>query len=311
MPNQYLGVDPMLTKTAIGYKNERMIADLVFPELGVNKQSGKHFTYDRARFRVEETERAAGTNSKEVTLAVGTGSTYFAEDHALKQFVSDEDRDNAITPTTPMVDATENVMDLLKIAKEKELADLITSTANLTQNTTLAGTDQWSDYTNSDPFDDLETGMQTVHSAIGVNPNTLILGKEVFDKLKHHPDLLERVKYSERGVITVEMLANLIGVEQVLIGGAYYTSSAEGQTEATSYVWGKHSILAFVPKRMTPKMIGLGLSYTWNAKTLGVKKLRGSDEDDREGTYVRAGGYYYDQKIVAAAAGYLLKNSVA
>ena len=311
MANPYLGVDPMLTRTAIAYSNERMIADAIFPELAVKKQSGKHFVYDRGRFRVEETERASGANSKEVTLALTTGSTYFAEDHALRQFVADEDRDNAITPTTPMVDATENVMDMLKIAKEKQLADLITSTGNLTQNTTLSGTDQWSDYNNSDPFDDIETGMQTVHSAIGMNPNTAIIGKEVFDKLKHHPDLLERVKYSERGVITEDMLAALIGVERVLIGGAYYTSSVEGQTEATSYVWGKNVVLSFVPNRIGQKMIGLGLTYRWDAKNLQVKKLRGSDEEDREGTYVRAGGWYYDQKLVAAAAGYLVKNAVA
>lgn len=311
MTNRYLGVDPMLTNVAIGYKNERFIADMVMPPLMVAKQSGKHFVYDRGRFRINDTERGSGSNSNEVTLSLTTGNPYFCEDHALRQFVADEDVDNAITPTSPFVDATENVADMLRTGYEKTIADFVTNTSNLTSNTTLSGTDQWSDYNNSDPFDDFETGMQTIHSNIGVNPNTLILGKQVWDKLKHHPDLLERVKYSQRGVITTDLLANLIGIERVLIGGAFYTSSDEGQTEATSYIWGKDAVLAYVAPRIAPKMITLGFTYTWNGKTMKVERQRGSDEEDRKGTYVRAGDWYYDDKLVAAEAGYLIKNAVA
>lgn len=309
MTNQYLGVDPMLTNVAIAYSNDQLIADQIFPEFLVKKQSGKHFVYDRGRFRLNDTKRASGSPSNEVTLSITTGSTYFCEDHALKQFVADEDVDNAITPTSPFVDATENVTDMLRIDRENSLQTLIRSTSNLTQNTTLSGTSQWSDYTNSDPFDDLETGMQTVHSAIGVNPNTLILGKEAWDKLKHHPSFLERIKYSQKGVITPDLLAALIGVDKVLIGGAYYTSSVEGATEATSYLWGKDAILAFINPRIAQKMITLGLTYTW--KKMETKRLRGTDEEDRSGTYVRVGNMYYDQQLVAAGAGYLLKTVVA
>ena len=309
MTNQYLGVDPMLTNVAIAYGNEQLIADQIFPEFGVKKQSGKHFVYDRGRFRLNDTKRAAGSNANEVTLSITTGSTYFAEDHALKQFVADEDVDNTITPSSPFVDATENVTDMLLIDRENTLQTLVRSTANLTNNTTLSGTSQWSDYTNSDPFSDLETGMQTVHSAIGVNPNILILGKKVWDKLKHHPSFLERVKYSQKGVITKELLAALIGVDRVIVGGAYYVNSVEGQTETTAYLWGKDAILAYVNPRIAPKMITLGLTYTW--KKMQTKRLRGTDEEDRQGTYVRVGNMYYDQQLVSAVAGYLLKAVVA
>lgn len=309
MTNQYLGVDPMLTNVAVAYSNEQMIADKVFPELGVKKQSAKHFVYDRGRFRLTNTLRATGSPANEVTLTVTTGTTYFCEDHALKQFVADEDVDNAISPTSPFVDATENVVDMLRTDKENRLQTIVRSTAVLTNNTTLAGTDQWSDYTNSDPFDDIETGKQSIHSAIGVDPNTLILGKEVWDKLKHHPSFLERVKYSQKGVITLELLASLVGVDRVLIGGAYYVSSDEGQTETTAYLWGKDAILAFINPRTAQKMITLGLTYTW--KKMQTKRLRGTDEEDRAGTYVRVGNMYYDQQLVSAGAGYLLKSVVA
>ncbi len=309
MTNQYLGVDPMLTNVAIAYSNDNLIADMVFPEFTVKKQSAKHFVYDRGRFRLNTTIRATASPSNEVTLNISTGTTYFCEDHALKQFVADEDVDNAVTPTSPFVDATENVADMLRIDRENTLQAIVRSTTVMTSNTTLSGTSQWSDYTNSDPFDDIETGMQSVHSAIGLNPNVFIIGKQVWDKLKHHPSFLERVKYSQKGVITTDLLASLIGVDKVLIGAAYYVNSKEGQTETTAYLWGKDAILAFVNPRIASKMITLGLTYTW--KKMQTKRLRGTDEEDRNGTYVRVGNMYYDQQLVSAGAGYLIKTAVA
>lgn len=309
MPNQYIGVDPMLTNVAIAYKNETYIADKIFPFLSVKKQSGKHFVYDKGRFRVNNVLRAAGANSNEVTLKVTTGTTYFAEDHALKQFVTDEDRDNAITPTTPMVDATENVTDMLHVSREKALADYMANTANLTNNTTLSGTDQWSDFSNSDPFTDIEAAKESVHSKIFIKPNTLVLGKQVYDKLKHHPDLLERVKYSAKGVITIDLLKELFDVDYVLIGASGYNSATEGQTDAMSYIWGKHAWLTYIAPKIQQKMITFGFTYQW--KKMQTQRLRGTDEEDRRGTYVRVGNHYYDQQVVTVDAIYLIKNAIA
>lgn len=309
--NRYQGVDPVLTNVAIGYSNAQMIASQIFPEIPVAKQSAKHFVYGKDRFRLNENKRGTGAQSNEVTLSLTTGNPYFCEDHALKMFVADEDVENAETPTTPFQDAAEFLMDQHLVNFEKEVADLITATANLTSNTTLSGTDQWSDYSNSNPFQDIETGKATIFGTIGVNPNTAIISKSVWDKIKHHPEFLERVKYSQKGQITTDLFASLIEVDRVLIGGAYYNSAKEGQTDATSQVWGKDVVLAYVAPRVAPKIMTLGVNYKWTAKQLQAKRMRGTAEDDREGTYVRVGGWYYDVNIVAPGAGYLVKAAVA
>jgi hypothetical protein len=309
MANQYLGVDPMLTNVAIAYGNDEYIADKIFKPFKVKKQSGKHFVYDQARFRVNDSLRAAGGNANEVTLKLTVGSAYFCDDHALRQFVTDEDKDNAITPTDPFIDATENVRDMLLVSKEKALADWMANTANLTQNTTLTTTDQWSDFNNSDPFDDIQTAISTIHAAIFQRPNTLILGKQTYDKLKHHPDLLDRVKYSQKGVLTKELMKELFDVDNVIIGAAGYNSATEGAADSMSYLWGKHAWLAYIAPKTTRKMITLGLTYAW--KKMVVEKMRGEDEQDRRGTYVRVGDDYFDQKSVAVACAYLIKNAIA
>lgn len=309
MTNRYQGVDPLLTGVSIGYTNSAYIADLVLPSLPVSRQTDKHFIYDKGRFRVEDNKRGAGANSKEVTLNLTTGLPYFCEDHALKEFVLDEDVDNAAPGMDPMVDATENVTELHMVAKEVEAAALLTDTGVMTQNVTLSGTSQFSDYANSDPFSVIETGKQTIHAAIHVDPNVAIIGKQVWDKLKHHPAFLERVKYSQKGTISEDLLASLIGVDRIIIAAAGKNTAVEGQADSMSYIWGKNIVLAYINPRLGKKSLTLGVTYQWKSRK--VERIRGANEEDRKGTYVRVGEHYYDQKLVAASAGYLIKNAVA
>jgi hypothetical protein len=311
MPNRYAGVDPVLTNVAIAYTNDAYIADQIYPTLSVKSQTGKHFIYDRQRFRLDKTKRGIASPSNEITLSLTTGLPYICEDHAIKQFVPDEDVENAVISNAPFIDATENVTEKLLVEEEVNLATTLADTAVLTQNTTLSGTSQWSDYNNSDPFTNVETGLQTIHSAIHQNANILLMGKQVWDKIKHHPDLLERVKYSQKAVMTTELLASLLGVDRILIGAAGYNTAKEGQADSMSYIWGKHAWLLYVNPRIQQRMITFGFTYRWSAKTKKVERLRGTSEEDRKGTYVRVGDSYYDQNLVSASAAYLIKNAVA
>jgi hypothetical protein len=311
MTNRYQGYDPILSNVALAYSNDAYIADLLLPALPVNFQTGKHWVYNQGRFRNTPSKRATGSKSGEVELSLTTGNPYFCEDHALKQFVPDEDVENATTPTDPYTDATENVSEMLLIGREVEAASLLTSTSNISQNVTLSGTSRLDDYSNSDPFATIETGKQTIHQATHLMPNTLVMGKQVWDKLKYHPALMERVKYSQRAQMTTDLVASLLEVDQILVGAAGYNTSKEGQSDSMSYIWGKDMLLAYVAPRIQPKMLTLGLNYQWNKKTKNTKRLRGTDEEDRNGTYIRVGDDYYDMNIVSANCGYLIKTAVS
>jgi hypothetical protein len=313
MTNRYLGVDPMLTNVAIGYQNDEYVAERILPYFDVKKQSGKHFVYDRGRFRTVDTLRGTGAGANEVTHKLTVGDPYYCDDHALREFVADEDIDNAITPTSPLVDATENIVDLLKIDYEIEAATLMADTGVLTQNTTLSGTSQWSDYTNSNPFTNIETAKATIHENLFVQPNTLLMGKQVFDKLKHHPLILERIKYSQMAVTTEQIMATVFGVKNVIVAGAGKNTAKEGQADDMGYIWGKHAWLLYIAPVLRPKMITFAFSYRWveGKSPMVVEREAGVDERNRRGQYVRVGDFYYDQKLVSAEAAYLIKNAVA
>ena len=153
-------IDPVLSNVSKAYSNEMYVAEKILPIFKVAKQSGKYYIYDKSKFRRNSTKRAAGAKANEVEYGLTTAS-FEAEDHALKEKTPWEIIKQADSALAPETDAAENVTEQLMIDAEVALATSMASTGTITQNTTLAGTDQWSDYTNSDPITDVKTADST------------------------------------------------------------------------------------------------------------------------------------------------------
>lgn len=303
--NQYT-IDTVLTNMSVGFSNPELIAEKVFPRITVQSRTGYFYTFDKSKFRVENDRRTGITRAQRVDY--GMVKTAFGPlfEHSLEEGIEYEIRDTYPTPMDARADATENVSERLALGHEKAVADILTDTAVIINNVTLSGTDQWSDFANSDPFDDIELGMNTVQAAAMVTPNTAIIGYEVFSKLKHHPDLLGRMSTASVRVLSEDLLAAIIGVEKVLVGKAMRNTADEGQTDSMSYVWGKNFILAYVTPAPGIKKVSLGYTLTLvNGRTVDRW-----DEPWNKSEFVRATDYY-EAKLVAAAAAYLIKNAVA
>lgn len=298
--------DAILSNISQKFSNAAFVGLQMLPVVQVKKESDKYYKYNSKadRFRVPDTLRAPKTESKQVDWKVTTG-TYQCEEHALSDLIDDREKANADKPLNLAVDTVEFLTDLIKLAQEKRIADYLSSSTYMTAYTTLAGTDQWSDYANSDPVGDIETGKETIHGKIFRVPNTLLLGQQVYNKLKHHPDVIDRFKYTNKGIITKEMLADLFEVEKVIVGESGYNTAKEGQTASYSYLWGKIAILAYVEKAPGIKKFSLG--YTFQSKKFGVRKAR--IETKHSDWYET--GHVVDEKLVSVDCGYLIKTAIA
>jgi hypothetical protein len=113
----------------------------------------------------------------------------------------------------------------------------------------LSGTDKFSDYTNSKPILDIEEAKEAVRGKIGRLPNVLWMGAQVYNVLKEHPALLEKIKYSQMGVTTPELMATIFGVDQVLVGRGTY----EATIGTMSDLWGNSLGLLYVKPTQKPK----------------------------------------------------------
>jgi len=301
---QDIRYDPILSKVSVAYQNAGYVAEKILPVIPSKKTTGKYYIYDKSKFRKVKSLRGMGSASNEVGYGLSLSDAYVCKDHALKELVPVELNDQAEAPLNPQMDAVENVTERLLIEKEIDLATYMQNTGNLTNNTTLAGVNQWSDHANSDPIGDIETGIESIRSNIFKGANTLVLGQEVWNKLKHHPDLIDRIKYGGFAKMSTSALADLLDLDNVIIASAGYESAVEGQTSSIGYIWGKYAWLLYVTPR--PGIRSVSFGYHFQYKKAADKWF----DKDREGTFVRVHDHF-TREIVTVDAAYMIKNAVA
>lgn len=299
-------IDPVLTNMSVGFTNPALIAEMLFPRINVKSRTGFYYVFDKTKFRTEDDLRSGINRANRVDYGMTKTAYGPLLEHSLEEGIEYEVRDTYPSPHDARADATENVSDKLALGHEKAVASILGDTSILTQNTTLSGNDQWSDYGNSDPFDDIETGFVEIQSNGMVTANTASMGFEVWSKLKNHPDLLGRLSTASVRTLTTELFGALVGVEKVLIGKAMENTAVEGQSDILAFVWGKNFVLSYITPRPGIKKVTFG--YT--LQVAGARVVDRWDEPWNKAEFVRATDYY-EAKLVNLEAAYLIKNAIA
>jgi len=318
MPNPVastLHIDQLLTNISIGYKNPEYIADQIFPIVPVQKQSDIIPQYDQSHwFRDEAKLRAPGTKSAGGGWKVTTTAKYFCDRYSIRKEIDDETRKNADAPFNLDRDAVEWVTDKLQMRREVAFAtNFFTTGVWGTDKTGGSDFTQWSDYANSSPLTDIDSYKDTVEALIGREPNVFVMGKEVWLKLKWHPDLVDLIKYTQRGQVTVDLFKALTEFNKVLIGRAIYTTSAEGTAEASvsySRIWGKNALMIYVPERPSLLTPAAGYTFVWQVVPNALQYIKRMRDEEREVDIIE-GNTYFDQKITGANAGLFISGAVA
>ncbi len=246
--------DAGLTRISLDYKARGHVADLVLPRVNVGKMKGQYAKFGREAFAAEGSSTDAGIWRAPRTAFARTDFAVNWEDYECGEYgieipVGWSERETADPGVDLEVASAERCTGVVLNEREQRVASVLTDASIVTQNTSLSGTDRWDQYseTNSDPLDDVDTARQTIHKNSGVNPNVLVLGREVFDAVKRHPDITDYFKYTESGAVTADMLSQAFGVERVVVGEALYNTANEGQTFSGDYIWGKNAVLVYVP----------------------------------------------------------------
>ena len=306
-------VDALLTNLSIGYKNQKYIADQVFPIVMVDKQSDIIPKYTKAYWFLDAArERAPGTQAAISGYAVDVTSTYFCVNFAIGKEIPDEVRANADLPYDMDRDGTEWVTDRIMMKREtKFAADFMT--------TSLWGTDvvgttnftKWDDYGASDPIKDIRTGIRTVRQATGFRPNCLIMGEIVWNRLVDHPDFLDRVKHTQLGVISRDLVKSVLELEKLFVAEALYTTSDEGSSTYTySDIIDDDALLLYVADRPSLLVPSAGYTFVWRPLTGGGVQFIRRIRDDKRRKDIIEGHSYFDQVATATDAGYFFSDAV-
>lgn len=294
---QAIHVDKLLSNVSVKYKNEAYIADMVFPAVPVKKTSDLYRIYTR-NFRIPETARANKAEARESDFDV-TNSSYVLEKHALKGYVSDDDRDN-FDVADLRADMTEDLTDKILRRKEKLVADLFTTT-NWSLNVSLSAAQQFNGTTTADPIAIFDTASTTVIQNSGFMPNFGILPRTGFVNAKNNAQVLDRIKYTSREV-TQAMLASLFGLQELLVPNSSYDTSALGVASSISAIWDDNAFVGYKPSRPSPMAPSSG--YHFVKKMNEVKRWR---VEERESEAIEV-NLHFVPKIVASLSGYLMRD---
>lgn len=306
-------IDPVLTNIAQGYKQPDFIGGALFPQVPVSLRAGKIVTFGKEDFMLYNTARAPGENTKRIQFGY-SGSNFALVDYSLEGAVPIEVYQEGANGANGwsvdhMALAIKKVSAIMALRLEKAQADLARTAGNYNSSnkTTLSGTAQWSDYSGtSNPMASVETAKEAIRAATGKRPNKMLMGAAVMAKLRQHPAIIDRMKYTGRDIPTTDILASLFGVDQVLVGDAIYSNDAG---TAFTDVWGKDVVLGFTETASLADMGTPTFGYTYNLNGYPIVEQPYFDRNAKSWfvPVTRA-----EAPVIAGKdAGYLIQNAVA
>lgn len=279
-------VNRPLTSFSVAYvQNEnRFIADKVFPNIPVERQSDLYFTYPKGYwFRSEVKRRAPGTETPGIGSTRSTGN-YYTPVYGVHEDIDDQVRANTDSPLDADRDAsilvTQNMLlkrDILWASTYFTTGVWGTDITGVNSGATGNQVNRW-DKAGSDPTNDVTTWALAIEEETGFTPNTLVIGPHVLKVLMNHTLILDRIKYTQRGIVTLDLLAALFGVDRILVARAVQNTAVEGATNAMSFIFGKHALLCYSNPNPSIMQPSAGYTFSWKgyhgASTLGLRIKR-------------------------------------
>ena len=122
---------------------------------------------------------------------------------------------------------------------------------------------------NSDPIAFIDSEKTGMNQQTGRMPNRLGLGINVFNALKVHPAILERVKYggstANPASVTENVLAQLFGVEKIVVLKSIMNSASMGADEDMQYIGDPDAfLLAYATNAPSIDEPSAGYIFTWD-----------------------------------------------
>jgi len=307
-------VDAILTGMSKGYfqPGSNFLGTQAFGVIPVEKKSDKYYVYQKDSFLRDEM-KLRGPSAESAGSGYGLSTdNYSCERYALHKDIDDQDRKNSDVPLDPDADAVEFLSQKAKLNLEQAWINAFFGTGKWATDVTPGVL--WDTYATSDPLVDVDAGRQAVLAATGFEPNTLILGYKVYNKLRQHPDFVDRIKYTTSEAVTAGIMARLFDVERLLVCRAVKATAEEAAASQTyDLMHGKHALLAYVKPQPSIRSVTAAATFMWKGvseglgETVAINRFRmqqlKSDRLEIEMAYVH--------KVIASDLGYFLNGVIS
>ncbi|WHP05784.1 hypothetical protein QLH32_17550 [Acinetobacter corruptisaponis] len=304
--------DAVQTGITLAYRNNNFISDNVMPRVPVGT---KEFTWNEystgERFTVPETlvGRKGQPNELEFGYEQKESSV---KDYGLDDVIPNDDITQAANSGinySPVGHATEALTDLILLDRERRVSNIVFNEDTYATGfkETLSGTDQWSDYDNSKPREQL---LEALDKPI-LRPNILVLGQTTWTKMRQNPTLVSSIlgNSGQQGTITKEQLAELLEIEEVIVGQGWVNVAKPNANPTLVRIWGNHAALLH-RNRLANTQRGATFGFTAQFQNRVAGQIPEPKVGLRGGMRVRV-GESVRELVVANELGYFFKNAVA
>lgn len=325
-----VSIPSYLQPLTIGFTPRGLIADTVSVRTRVLKQSDRYRVYGKNQLIERESRWFPGMIPNAIESRWSEDS-YYADYSVLRHPLYDAELANNNVPERGGIDLegkyTQTTTMAIAIARERRIADLFTTAANYNAGhvITKAGGTEYdvAGMGGSKVVDDLEIiiGKVVDDAMVPASMVSLVVPEVVWRQaFKRNAEFIDTIKYSERAVITEELVAQKLGIREVL--HALASSAGPGPEVAgsdvisgytTTYLWGD-TIWAGVRGDAdgVDMYAPFTRSFNWEPGTNGqpreVRRYRMADEGQR-GDWIEVAEAIDDQKIVFKDAGAVIKNA--
>lgn len=239
--------DPAITDLVLGYKNQNMIRQFIFPEFPVEKEAGKLPGVGREGLQQWNLHRALQGKSNHMEFKTGSVSFELEEDSIGFMIDDREAEEWAVTRDSLIAIRQRAVNTAIDIGQELGAATLVNTAGNYAAGAANSGAAfNWAG--SGDPVKDWFTYIrEPIRQQIGAYPNRAVFDPSGWKLFRTNEAVRAYAsKYVSPGgptavIITEQLAAIILEVEQVIVGRSVYVTSAAagfGDTVTTADIWG-------------------------------------------------------------------------
>ena len=243
-------VDQILTSLVVEAvpSDDQLIADQCMETITVPERSGTLLLEETRNFMGAgaglDLERAPGASRASIGGFDRSSQTFKAKIYAAQDSIAMEDIFDSQYPGSEEQRIAKKVARVMKLAREKRAADILFDSTAFNSSTpaTKFGA------AGAEPLTFLHELKDTVFEAAhGINPDTLIFGRDTFRTLARNPEIRGYVGDSSAGIAAgnrilndeavIAVLRDILGIPNVLVGQARQDNAVPGATSDEGYIW--------------------------------------------------------------------------
>ena len=292
------------------------VATKVFPVVEVASQAGVFGIIPVEQLlQARDTNRAPGSGYNRGNFTFTT-STFACEEHGAEEPVDDRQAKMYREYFDAEQVSTMRAFSAVLRNAEQRVADAVFNTTTWTGASLTTGiTNEWDDIAAAVPITDVDAAVKKVYDNSGLWANALIVNQKVFRNLRRCAQVIDAIESagagdaSKQSDITAELLAQVFGLDMVIVAGASKNSAKEGQAVSPGQIWSdEYAMVCRVATSSDMAEPCVGRIFHWSEDGSSMGGTVESYRDENIRANIIRVRHDVDELVLYPQAGHLLSN---